>query len=421
MNTVNLVIKKNYQRKDGTTPIYLQYNYTRSKRRLFKTGKFVSPNEWDANRSKIRKQHAQANEWNEVVYGLKHKLERIIDEAKLNGIHATVDFVQNSFESSTGVDNKKDYEFWSMFEAFIESKKGHVSVDTIKDYNSLKKHLTSYEKKARIKMDVSIIDFNFYNKFLFHLENEVVKPNGDKGLQKNSAGKQIKNLKAFLHYAMNSGLIPHIDLSGFKVISIESANIFLTEHELDKLLELDISNDLRLKRIRDIFIIGCETGLRYGDLKRLNWNHFDEDRKFIRTMVSKTLGKVVIPVSVRLTKVLIDYEEPDFPCGIHANDINREIKILAKRAGITSSFSRWQVTGTSKTEITLPKYEFISTHTCRRTFCTNQYELGVPTYCIMKISGHKTEKAFLKYVKITEESAAKKMAEIWANRKKRSE
>ena len=55
----------------------------------------------------------------------------------------------------------------------------------------------------------------------------------------------------------------------------------------------------------------------------------------------------------------------------------------------------------------------MSSHTCRRSFCTNQYLKGVPTVLLMKISGHSTEKAFLRYIKIDEEMAAKKIMEYW--------
>ena len=34
------------------------------------------------------------------------------------------------------------------------------------------------------------------------------------------------------------------------------------------------------------------------------------------------------------------------------------------------------------------------------------YIAGIPTLSIMKITGHKTEKAFLKYIKISEEENA---------------
>lgn len=69
--------------------------------------------------------------------------------------------------------------------------------------------------------------------------------------------------------------------------------------------------------------------------------------------------------------------------------------------------------GIEKTDKTFKKHELISSHTCRRSFCTNQFLKGVPTLLIMRISGHRTEKAFLRYIKIDEEMAAIKMKKFW--------
>ena len=56
------------------------------------------------------------------------------------------------------------------------------------------------------------------------------------------------------------------------------------------------------------------------------------------------------------------------------------------------------------------KYELVSTHTARRSGATNMYIAVIPTLAIMKITGHKTEKAFLKYIKISEEENAEMLA-----------
>lgn len=54
----------------------------------------------------------------------------------------------------------------------------------------------------------------------------------------------------------------------------------------------------------------------------------------------------------------------------------------------------------------LQKCELVKTHTARRSGATNMYLAGIPTIAIMKITGHKTEKEFMKYIKITEEQTA---------------
>ena len=60
------------------------------------------------------------------------------------------------------------------------------------------------------------------------------------------------------------------------------------------------------------------------------------------------------------------------------------------------------------TEIVYKKHELISSHTARRSFCTNKFLMGMPVQAIMKFSGHKTERAFMKYLKLDAEITAKK-------------
>ena len=52
------------------------------------------------------------------------------------------------------------------------------------------------------------------------------------------------------------------------------------------------------------------------------------------------------------------------------------------------------------------KCDLVSTHVARRSFATNAYKAGVPTIAIMKITGHKKESTFLKYIKISAEENA---------------
>ena len=62
--------------------------------------------------------------------------------------------------------------------------------------------------------------------------------------------------------------------------------------------------------------------------------------------------------------------------------------------------------GGRNTEVVLPKYQLVSSHTARRSFATNAYKAGVPTIAIMKITGHKLESTFLKYIRVSAEENA---------------
>ena len=69
-------------------------------------------------------------------------------------------------------------------------------------------------------------------------------------------------------------------------------------------------------------------------------------------------------------------------------ELKEKVHISITRGGITASTA-------------YKKYKLVTTHTGRRSFATNNYNMGVPSLTIMAITGHKTEAAFLKYIKVT--------------------
>lgn len=49
----------------------------------------------------------------------------------------------------------------------------------------------------------------------------------------------------------------------------------------------------------------------------------------------------------------------------------------------------------------VPKYELVTSHTARRSFATNLYRRGIPSTQLMLLTGHKTEDAFLRYIRVS--------------------
>lgn len=85
-------------------------------------------------------------------------------------------------------------------------------------------------------------------------------------------------------------------------------------------------------------------------------------------------------------------------------------------AGINQSIKFSHRRGNRTIEEVKPKYDWISSHTARRSFCTNEFLAGTPVELIMKISGHKSIKDFYKYIRISPEEAAHKIKAIWKQR-----
>jgi len=129
----------------------------------------------------------------------------------------------------------------------------------------------------------------------------------------------------------------------------------------------------------------------------------------------KTKGRVVVPLRPAAKQIL----EKRFANNLVPENntvFNRNIKAIATRAGILQRIKHSWTKYNRIVEEVKPKSTWICSHTCRRSFCTNEFLAGTPVELIMKISGHKSVKDFYKYIRISPEEAALKMADIWQQR-----
>lgn len=124
---------------------------------------------------------------------------------------------------------------------------------------------------------------------------------------------------------------------------------------------------------------------------------------------------MVIPVHKVVREIILKHE--GLPHSLSNQKFNFYLKELCKKIPLFKIRVSKKMTKAGK-EVTLhlEKWEMISTHTARRSFATNEYLNGTPSITIMAITGHKTERAFLKYIKVTAKEHAEKMKSLWEKR-----
>ena len=125
----------------------------------------------------------------------------------------------------------------------------------------------------------------------------------------------------------------------------------------------------------------------------------------------KTKNKVVVPLSTKAIEILREYKNfSPIKSNTTITDFNRTIKEVCKKAEINATINQYRTIRGERLEIEKLKYEMVTSHTCRRTFCTLKVLNEVPVPLIMKISGHTTERNFFRYLKMDEETSAEKMS-----------
>ncbi len=401
--------------QDGTTPLYVCYNYNRARRTLIATGYSIKPIHWDEKKKWIKRASPKYDEIDKVLTKITSKLGKILIYAVENAIDPTVDYILLELEKNREYEQRSNrVNLFETLEKYIVEKEPFVSKDQVKDYKSLRKHLKAFKEYSSQPITFRNLNLKFYNEFMDYLFHKAVKPDGSIGLVTNSAGKIVRMLKGFVNYQMAKGTIPAIDLKNFKVVEEETDAIYLTETELSKINKLDLSEDKELKEIRDILLVGCYTGLRYSDLSSLNSEHIDLENELINIKQRKVHKAVVIPMIDYVPEILkkYNYELPK----VSSNKFNERVKELGQKIKLNQKVEIVRKKGNSRITSVHKKYELISSHTCRRSFCTNMYLSGFPAEELMKISGHKSPTAFMRYIKVDNMQAANRLKDLRKNK-----
>ena len=257
-----------------------------------------------------------------------------------------------------------------------------------------------------------------------------------------SINKYIICFKAMIQNAMDQELHNNlIALRAFSKKKIQETDkakeIYLTKAELQALYEMPLEG---LKdKVRDVFLVGCYTCQRFSDYARLEKENFTttaKGTKVVRIVQEKTGNDVVIPI---LNDNLLHIAEKygyDIP---KVNDVilNRYIKqILKELSSTVPSLARKERTlltmkerekekqglvsfeRDNKGNVIKPRYELVSSHTARRSGITNLYLSGnFDTYQMMSISGHRDEKTFYEYIKLSSDEVADSIAKKMDERK----
>lgn len=298
------------------------------------------------------------------------------------------------------------------------------SYNTKKSYQTTINKLIEFEKTFKTKLRFIDIDMNFYNRFNHWLLNSTyTKGEEEINYTKNYIGTMFKNISKFMTASQGKvhEFTGYKDVE-FKVQHEETDSIYLTQEEIQKIYDLVITKELlkengyqnknltttinSLNEERDRFLFGCFTALRHSDYSRLDALHFKDD--IIRIWTVKKDKKVFIPMHYQLRK-LLKRRMNTLPSPISDQKHNKQIKAIGKLAGIDEDVILTKTRGGKRIETVKKKWEFITTHTARRSGATNMYLAGVDLKFIQDILGHSKIEQTIKYIKVTAEDNAKRL------------
>jgi len=403
--------------RETNIPIILRYSF-HGMRLEYYTGVRVDekqyiPKYWKTQKNPIKSTAPKAENLNEQLNIISSHVHGAENAAKAAGIPLSVEYFREYLNQKLKEKPKDDHKITLLqyFDQFIaemkngiNQKTGHkLSPANSEKYSAVKSMLTAFGKFRGASVDFQDVDKNLYDELINYMITE-------KKYALNTYGRHIKFIKTVLHKATRDGLNTNIKYqNAFVGVTEPSDNAYLTETELESIYKYDFSAKPKLDRVRDVFLIGCWTGLRFSDYTNIRKEHVNGDR--IKLVTQKTKQQVIIPLHPTVKSILEKYDY-QLPPAISNQKFNEYLQDVCEAAEINETYAKNITRAGIREVISGEKYKFITSHTARRTFATNAYRRKISPFLIMSITGHKTEAEFLKYLKITGEERAQMFEEM---------
>lgn len=252
-----------------------------------------------------------------------------------------------------------------------------------------------------------------------------------KGCHDNYVGLNIKIFRVFFNYLKKDKDYFLGDFHLMFYVRKEEIDIFVLSPEQLKFLihDKDFEESLTQveKRIKDIFVFGCTTGLRYSDVFLLTNKNFEQQEGEwylkIKSLKTKTFSYIKLPsYAVTIYQQYAPKSNVSKVFGtISLFNFNKTLKRIGEKAGFTAPVEvlREKQGKTIKlTKKTAEKSQErfcdkMSSHMMRRTAITTMLILGMPEHLVRKVSGHShASSSFNRYVHYAQSYMDKEISKV---------
>ena len=273
--------------------------------------------------------------------------------------------------------------------AFIETK--DVKPNSLKAYAALRQNLRDYMAKNQdwTLETLTVAAFDGFQGWLT-----------SKGFHNTTVERRVIAMKKFLESHTEQLTFHYKDLKPKHKVKPPKNLVVITLSidELKALEALDLSHDPRKHRVQQLFLVQAWTGLRFSDVVRLNSSHIDGDT--VRIDINKTQDFSTIPLFPTAGRVLAKIGTK--PITVSNQEYNRELKLVMKaladkEPSLLKSITQLHAIGKVRKPTTKPKWEWISSHTARRSFVTMCIQQSIPQHFVMRWSNHSDPRSFRKY------------------------
>lgn len=374
------------KKESGMSPVLMML-FLDGRRAYVSTGLVAELKNWDSKYGRFVGDPSKVNTKNEFLERMKMDVLRIYNEMKSKDDDITVDILRQKLKGEADTKAKSLIECCQVYNSSFEKLVGiEIGEITFGRYATFAARISEFiTTKLKLK-DIYLTDikYSFGIEYEHYLKTELK-------LHQNTLVKYIQYLNRVLDYCVKYEWLEKNVLFGYKCPVKETKREYLTQDELQRIMEKVINID-RLREVRDIFVFCCHTGYAYKDAAELTPDHIGmgiNGRKWIYTSRQKTDNVSNVPLLDQAMEIIEKYK--DHPICVSKNrllpmksnqKLNSYLKELADICGITKPMTM---------------------HIARHTFATTVLlSNGVSMEATSKMLGHSSLKTTQIYGKILE-------------------
>lgn len=203
----------------------------------------------------------------------------------------------------------------------------------------------------------------------------------------NSVAQYATKLKAVLNLYAEEVELPRDYAKVLTPRKCASTAVYLNEEELQKLIDYIPKND-KERYVRNMFVASAFCGARHSDIIRLSESNIVGDTLQFVSVKTKT------PTTIPLKPAVAGYIRNTPKIEMSDKAYNATIRRICAKCGINNRIKVFKAGEDREGE----KWEYIGSHTSRRSFATNLYLRGVDIYTISKLLGHSDVKVTANYI-----------------------
>ncbi|MBZ9629540.1 site-specific integrase [Salegentibacter sp. LM13S] len=380
--------------KDNLTVIYARISIN-GRRLNISLKRKVDVSLWDPRKQKLKGNSQYARELNQFLDQEHSKLFQCYQDLRMEGGVLSPETIKSRYFG----DRKHLFSLEDIFEYHNNNMFSKLKYNTSRLYIISQNYIRRFVQKEYGRKDLYLkeLDYSFVIKFENYLR--AVKPRHYcKNLQHNAVMKHIQRLRKMVTLAFHLEWVDRDPFVKFRPHLEQKERGFLTLEELESIENLELKSP-RLKKVRDLFIFSCYTGVSYGDLMLLTPQNLviGIDKKFwIITRREKNGNQVKVPLLSKAINLLEEYKD-DKECHIKNSllpvrsnqKVNSYLKEIVEKCNIEKN---------------------VTFHLARHTFATTvALTNGVPIETVSKILGHKKLSTTQIYAKVVERKVSEDM------------